>query len=254
MGNKKQLIAVQMLSLLLFGVTVFAQQNQDTTAVYYVADYNVEWESLMEWNQMYRDHSVPTLQELEEEGIITGWSAWMHNTGGEYNWRLVIGSSDWDNYDEFWDRYLSGYPEEVMEQSGDMLTSHRDQIWDAALVRYAENVDETQYIYEALYQIKFSNMPSWNSTMREREVPLWDAALEDGLIKGYVVLGHNTGDRYNHGRVYLFSEWDDMDDFTGSVMGEILSDAELWNRMGSMIEAHTDAIWERVPDQVEESN
>lgn len=254
MLRKTYFILMQLVCLLLLVSIVYAQQNQDTTNVYYVADYNIEWESLLEWNQMYREHSVPLLQDLEDEGIITGWSAWMHNTGGDYNWRLVLGSSNWDNFDEFWDRYLSGHPEDVMEQSGDMLTSHRDQIWDAAMVRYAENADETKYIYEALYQIKFSNMQSWNSTMKEREVPLWDDALENDLIKGYVVLGHNTGDLYNHGRVYLFSEWDDMDDFNGSVMGEILSDAELWNQMGSMIEAHTDAIWESVPKQLEGDN
>lgn len=255
MSIKKHHLIIQLVCLVIFGSTTYAQQqDQDTTNLYYVADYNIAWESILEWNKMYQDHSVPILQGLVDDGVITGWSAWMHNTGAEYNWRMVIESSTWDNLDQFWDQYLSGYPEDVMEESGDMLTAHRDQIWDASMVKFAENVSDTKYIYEALYQVNFSNMESWNSIMQEREIPVWDKAMENDLINGYVVLGHNTGDRYNHGRVYLFSEWDTMDDFHGYIMEDILSDAKLWNKVGSMIEAHTDAIWERVPDQLQSAN
>ncbi len=247
-------ISIQLIGACLLFSTVTAQEETDQENMYYVADYNIKWESIFEWNKIYREHSVPILQSLEDEGVISGWSAWMHNTGGQYNWRLVVASSTWDNYDEFWDEYLSRFPEEEMEKTGHIVTAHRDQVWNADIIKYADNADSTQYIYEALYQVNFGNMEQWNKTMNEKEVPLWDKALEDNMISGYVVLGHNTGDRYNHGRVYLFNEWDKMDDFQSYVMGNILSDEELWNQMGSKIIDHTDTIWERVHKQTEDSN
>ncbi|MDX1586778.1 MAG: hypothetical protein R3222_08535, partial [Balneolaceae bacterium] len=58
----------------------------------------------------------------------------------------------------------------------------------------------------------------------------------------------------NHGRVYLFTEWDKMDDFNGMMMENIVSDPQLWTKIGSMMQAHTDVIWERVPSQAASSS
>ena len=243
-----------MLCLGLMAGAATAQEDNNDEAMYYVADYNIAWESLMEWNNIYQKHSVPILQALVDEEVISGWSAWMHNTGGDYNWRMVISSANWDNMDNFWDEYLSRFPEKIMQETGHILTSHRDQIWDAALVKYADDASETKYIYEALYQVNFGDMQQWNQTMQDKEVPMWDKAMDNDIIKGYVVLGHNTGDRYNHGRVYLFTEWDKMDDFNGMMMENIVSDPQLWTKIGSMMQAHTDVIWERVPSQAASSS
>lgn len=37
-------------------------------------------------------------------------------------------------------------------------------------------------------------------------------------------------------------------------MSNLMSDAELWKSIGNMTKDHTDVIWERVPDQPQNSN
>lgn len=253
---RKQWISLPIFLLLplFFTASLQAQENTDTTAVYYIADYDIEWESLMEWNESYRNHSVPLLRALEEEGIITRWSAWMHNSAGEYNWRMVVGSTGWDKLDEFWDEYLGRMPEEAMQQTSGMIRAHSDQIWDATMVNYGDQADQTKYAYELLYRVDFSDMSAMMENTRENEIPRWNDGIEQGMITGWVILGHNTGGSYNHGVVWLFDDWDKMDDFAEYALEYVLTDEDKFKEVFSMINDHTDIIWESVPMTMEGSN
>ncbi len=236
-------------AICLISSTAFAQDENTSPNQLYVADYDIEWGSIFEWIQIYQEHTVPLLQELQEEGVIEGWSAWVHNSGGEYNFRMVFEAQQWDDFDNFWDEFLSRASDDYEGNPEAMIKAHRDQIWNISKEKYGEDIDDAKYVYISLYQVKFSDMSEWNKTVKEKEYPLWDQAMEDNQISGYLVLGHNTGDRYNHKRVYLFDNWDHMDEFSNTVVGTLASDAELWKKYGGMIQAHTDVIWERVPDK-----
>lgn len=254
MNYFKKHFAFLMVLIFLGTLSAGAQDDADSGGLFYIADYNIDWQSLADWNEAYWEHSVPILQTLVDEGIITGWSAWQHNSGGDYNWRMVIDAADWDNFNEFWDEYLGRLPEEAMQQTSPMIRSHRDQIWDNEMSNFPESAADAKWAYEALYQVDFTDIEEWTDDMKDKDISVWNSAMEKGLLAGWAVMGHNTGDRFNHGQVFLFQEWDQMDDFMNYSFEAIMSDEERWTKIGSMMKGHTDAIWERVLNDSESGN
>jgi hypothetical protein len=85
---------------------------------------------------------------------------------------------------------------------------------------------------------------SWNETA----APILNGAMEDGILGGWVREGHNTGGRYNWKVLYLFEEWDHIDDLFERLVSQLMADAELWQKLGRMIAAHDDIIWTSVPE------
>ena len=238
-------------ALLLAAPSLPAQQaeEQPPTQVY-VAHHKISYADLEEWNALYHEHAVPILRELVDEGVIQGWGAWQHSTGGEYNWRFAVRASQWSQLGEFWEAYLGRLAErapEAFARTGAMIQAHYDEIWDVTQVNVPEGLN-AQYLYDSRFQISFAEMAQWNSIWTDVVVPILNQAMEDGLLGGWVIKGHNTGGRYNWKVLYLFEEWDDMDDLFERVLSQLTADAELWQRIGNMLRAHDDVIWASVPD------
>lgn len=233
--------------ILLLATTSFAQQDGETNIQQYVADYAIAWQDLPEWTEMHHEQTVPVLDSLVEAGTIEGWSAWEHHTGSEYNWRMIIDAREWDDFDNFWDGFFGAFSEEDFERSGNMIQAHRDLIWDTPEVEISESAESITWAYEGLYQINFSDMQAWNADWEEVVVPILEEAMANDILAGWVVNDHNTGYRFNRVQVFLFEEWDDIDDFWNMFIGGLTSNPDTWDRIGSMIQAHDDVIWHRVP-------
>lgn len=71
---------------------------------------------------------------------------------------------------------------------------------------------------------------------------------------GWVVLGHNPGGSYNHGVVWLFDEWDKLDDFASYTSKYVTKDEAKFTEVFSIIRDHTDIIWVSVPMSMDDSN
>lgn len=224
------------------------QQEEESPPLHYIADYKVAWEDLPEWTRDHHEHAVPLLDSLVQEDVITGWSAWQHNTGSDYNWRLVIVADAWADFDNFWAEYLGRFPDEALEAGEEMIRAHRDEVWNEAELRMPESAADARLAYQALYQIDFDDVEAWQEHRESTVIPILEQAIADGILAGWVVETHNTGDRFNRSEVYLFKEWDHIDDFWGRVLSELMADEEVWHRVGGMIRAHDDAIWERVQE------
>jgi hypothetical protein len=234
----------------ILGAPALAAQDATGEQVY-TAYYKIGYADLPEWIRTYNAYAVPVLEQLVEEGVITGFGSWQHNTGGEYNWRFVVRSEDWDNFDTFWSAYLS---RSAQAAEGDgmepdmwmrMIQGHYDEIWDITKMNVPAGI-QARYMYDSRFQLSFADMGAWDSMWSETVMPVLDQSIADGILAGYVVEGHNTGGRYNWKILYLFEEWDHMDDMFARAMGA-MSDPEVWNTMGSMIAAHDDVLWETVP-------
>jgi len=215
-----------------------------------VASFKIAYSDVEEWIGIYHEHAVPTLQQLQEEGVITGWAVWQHSTGGEYNWSFAILAEQWDKYDQFWREYLGRLEERSADASARwnaMIQAHEDEIWNITSQHFSDPAPEDAYLYEALFQVGYDDLDEWNRYWSESVTPILDQAMEDGLLGAWVILGHNTGGRYNWRILYFFEEWDDMDDLFELVLGQIPSDAAIWQQ----IQAHDDVIWAAVPDPAE---
>jgi hypothetical protein len=102
-------------------------------------------------------------------------------------------------------------------------------------------------MYESLFQVSFSDMEEWNRIWSEKSVPYLDQAMEEGILSGWIVLGHNTGGRYNVKVLYFHDSWDEMDEFFEGHLGSLAEDPEVWKSIGRMIDAHDDVLWAAVP-------
>jgi hypothetical protein len=242
--------------LLLFTVLtlVFVPRGvhaQDEPTLLYVAYQKVGYADLAEWTRLYHEHSVPVLQELQDEGVIEGWNVWQHSTGGEYNWRFGFRTTEWSQLGTFWTAYLSrlqARSPEAFARTGAMTQAHYDEIWNITSTNIPAPAPAFTYFYDSQFQVGFDELPAWNQTWNATVTPMLNQAMADGTLGGWVIEEHNTGGRYNWKVIYLFEEWDTIDDFFETVLGQLMANEEVWSRVGRMMDAHEDLLWTVVPD------
>ncbi|MFN1834953.1 hypothetical protein AB2B38_006805 [Balneola sp. MJW-20] len=248
MNQLKQVLSALVVLLILFGSTGYAQ-DQSVTEYAYVADFKINYGDMMDWMESHYEYTVPVLNSLQEDGIITGWSVWQHNTGSDYNWRMVFNTSGWANINNFWNTYFERMPAEAMESSMGMIEAHRDNIYVSAAYQYAEDAN-IKYAYESQFHINFSDLEAWNEVWAEKMKPVIEGQMSSGNSAGYYIGDHSTGNKYNRIQVYFFEDWDHIDDFNAALMGSMLSDPEEWKTTGSLVQSHDDIIWELVPYEI----
>lgn len=231
----------------LLAVPLSAQQADPPPPTHlYEAYFKISFADLPAFIESYQQHTVPVMRQLQEEGTIQGWNAWTHETGGEYNWRFAIRTWDWAALGTFWEEYLSRLSAEGMAAGNQMIASHYDEIWGIDDIHVTEGID-TQYMYSSGFQVSFGDLEHWNRAWDHHAAPVLNQGMTDGLLGGWVILSHNTGNRHNWRVLYLFEEWDDMDDLFKRLLDALQSDPHVWETIGRMIQSHEDNIWSPVP-------
>lgn len=228
-----------------------AQEPERQPVHIYEAYYKVNFGELDEWTRDFETYSVPVLEQLRSEGVIEGWGHWQHNVGSEYNVRFGIRFYDWASIDTFWNRYLerlmAAMPEAEQVAAFERVEAHYDEIWDIADVSIRDGA-RTNQMYASTFRVGFADGQEWNRIWRELVLPILGEAMDAGILNGVVLLSHNTGPAHNHKVLYLFEEWDHMDDMWNSFfqkMGE--RHPEELQRIFSLVRAHDDVIWSAAP-------
>ena len=242
-------------ALLVFPLGACAAQEPANPSHVYEAYFRVSPADMDEWNRIYREISIPVLTELQEEGVIEGWTEAEHSSGSDYNVRMAIRTFDWASIGTFWDEFLSRVDERQTEAESDafyrMIDSHYDEIWEFVAANVPDD-SPSQYLYASTYQVSFADMEEWTRIWTEVTGPILDQGMADGLLGGWVLLGHNTGGPHNFKVLYLFDEWDDIDDLFAALQETMAEDHPAdWAMTQEMRVAHADAIWEPTPDEAE---
>ena len=238
---RRLLLAVLLLAVI--SPTTAAQDPVGTRI--YIALYNIHYGDIPQWTADYREHFAPILEELVSEGALTAFNMRMHHTGGEYTIRQGLIGDDDTNFEAVWDAYLSRSAERspiASERASRMILAHTDEVWNLDISNIPTGA-ETQYTYEAHFQVNFADLERWNAIWAERLLPAMDQAMEDGILQGYVIEGHNTGGPYNWKFLALYDEWDDFDEIEAAVFGALPLDHEVW----MMFTAHKDELWAALP-------
>lgn len=222
-------------------------QAQEQPEHVYLAFYRIGYADLDAWNRDYWEHSVPILQDLQEEGVIEGFNQWQHDVGSEYNVRFAVRTYDWASLGTFWDEYLSRLSEANPESDGRMIRAHRDEIWDIDEVHMSEGGEggaDAPRIYASSFRYNFADSEAWNRAWSETAAPILQEAMEQGILGGWVKLSHNTGGPHNSKILYFFESWDDIDDLFGKLLGDMAEDdPEEFDRIMGLFQAHDDVIW-----------
>ncbi len=223
-----------------------AAAQEDPGAHVYLAYFKIGYNDLPAYLELHDRVEVPLLNELVEEGVLTGFGLQTHNTGGEYNLRLAVRSNDWASLGDFWSKYLARFAERhpaEFARSNEMIVAHTDEVWDISRSNVPQGAP-VRYLYDSKFQVRFSQMDAWNAAWNEHLIPLMDKAIADGLLGGWVIEEHNTGGPDNWKVLYLFESWDTMDDFFAAFLPAAMSNQTLLGLMGSAMQSHDDIIWE----------
>jgi len=87
-------------------------------------------------------------------------------------------------------------------------------------------------------------MEEWNRLWTEVTIPILDELMDDGLLAGWVHLGHNNGGPHNSQFLYLYEDWDDIDDAFYRLRETLARDhAVEWQTIQRLFDAHDDVIW-----------
>lgn len=247
----RTIIAVLATLVLVSAVPVMAQEGPPR---YVNESYlQISFADVDEWNAIYREHIVPVLQELQDEGMLEGWFFSSHQTGGSYNYRLAFRFYDWASIMPFFDAYFARLTErapDALERTGHMIMSHEDEIWEISDVHVSEDGPPIRYLYASVFQVSLADMDEFNQLYEEVWTPVLTDLVSEGLLNGWVVLNHAFGGRHNWKILYFCEEWDKIDDFFQSYLGRLREQhpAE-FEKAGRMVVSHRDNLWVPVPAQ-----
>lgn len=215
----------------------------------YEAYYSVDAAGMSDWNRRYSEYSVPVLAGLVEEGLIEGFGQSRHHTGGDdYNIRFVVRTFDWASLNIFWGEYLSrlqeATPAAEWAAGSRSVARHRDEIWDIEAVQFGDATDaDVSHMYAASYLVNFQDMSEWNELWTSLMKPVLETARQEGILLGWVKLGHNTGGPHNVKLLYFVEDWDQLDDLFRTFGNSRDGNAAGWERFAELTRAHDDDIW-----------
>ena len=163
-----------------------------------IASHSVRFSDIPGFAALYRGTAVPIMETLVEDGMITGYGVWMHNTGGKYNLRWHLAGMEGTNFEQAWLRIsseIAAADPEAFEAFNRSILAHKDETWNIGL-RNVESPGDAGYVYENLFQVNRADLSEWNQLWGD-VLPALDEAISDGLMRGYIVEEHNMGGEFN---------------------------------------------------------
>ena len=206
---------------------------------------NLRYSGIPGFIKLYRDAAVPIMETLVEDGMITNYGAWMHNTGGKYNIRWHLAGMAGTNFEEAWTAIISGMGEadaEALEDFNRNIMNHKDETWSLGR-RNVEAPGDAAYVYENLFKVNRADLSEWSALWDDVLTQL-DGSVSDGLMRGYIVEEHNMGGDFNWKLVVFFDSWDIIDDAQAVFFQHLPLNQRIWH----LAIAHKDELWQKFPE------
>ena len=113
-------------------------------------------------------------------------------------------------------------------------------------VQADEYEQEETYIYATYMYCDVAGQDEVDEAFEEIDKPVLEAAVRDGMIKGYGWLVHHTGGQWRRIRYHTAGSIDDLLAALDSIGKKIAEAAGDDNRMGELCGSHDDYIWRSV--------
>jgi hypothetical protein len=77
---------------------------------FYDTQFLVNFADLERWTEAWTGKLRPALQGAVDDGILDGWVEESHNTGGRFNWKVILMIDEWDDIGDLQSRFFSAAP------------------------------------------------------------------------------------------------------------------------------------------------
>lgn len=236
----------------LFGVAMaigfmpVAAQEEDADPYVRESYWKLSYADLEDWVGTYTEYVVPVLANLQEQGLINGFTAGQHNTGGEYNFRFVMIVPDWGSIDAALQALNAGMAEAGTPDMSAMIQAHEDHIWRLTDLYQREGTPANRYLYIAKFNVRPSELQMWNTYYDDVWRPALMGATEEGLLNGFAVEQHEHGGSMNWQLLLLMPDWDSIDDAWAAQFAAFEASGERFDAIGRAFTAHADDIWDTI--------
>ena len=88
----------------------------------------IPYEDWMGFTDVFNEAAGPVLAQAREDGIVSGWVIETHNTGGRFNWKVIILFPEWNDIHELQTRLLTAVP--LTHPMWDYWKGHKDELWE----------------------------------------------------------------------------------------------------------------------------
>lgn len=229
---------------LAIGFTPAAGQEEEADPYVRESYWTVSYADLEDWVSTYTEHVVPVLSDMQEQGLINGFTAGQHNTGGKYNFRFVLIVPDWASIDVAMEALNSGMAASGAPNLGEMIQAHEDQIWRLTDLYQREGAGPNEYLYIAKFRVRPSEMGMWNTYYDEVWRPALMGATEQGIMNGFAVEQHEHGGSMNWQLLLLMPDWDSIDDAWAAQFAAFDASGDRFDALARAFTAHEDDIWQ----------
>lgn len=231
---------------LAIGFSPVAAQEEEADPYVRESYWTVSFADLEDWVSTYNEYVVPVLSGMQEQGVINGFTAGQHNTGGEYNFRFVMIVPDWASIDSALEALNSGMAAAGAPDFSGMIQAHEDHIWRLTDIYQREDAPANQHLYIAKFNVRPSEFEMWNSFYDEVWRPALMEATEAGTMNGFAVEQHEHGGAMNWQLLLLMPDWDSIDDAWAAQFAAFAASGERFDALARAFTAHSDDIWDTI--------
>lgn len=208
--------------------------------------WQVSYADLEDWIGTYNDYVVPALTSMQEEGLINGFTAGQHNSGGRYNFRFVMIVPDWGSIDAALQALNSRMAEAGTPDLSSMIQAHEDNIWRLTDLYQREGAAPNRHLYIAKFNVRPSELEMWNAYYDEVWRPALLEVTEAGTMNGFAVEQHEHGGAMNWQLLLLMPDWDSIDDAWAAQFAAFEASGDRFEAITRAFIAHEDDIWDTI--------
>ncbi len=94
----------------------------------YENSVQVPYEHWLTFTDRWNDALGETLEQARADGVLAGWVVETHNTGGRFNWKVLLLVPTWNDIGELQERFYGALP--LDHPLWSYWAAHKDELWE----------------------------------------------------------------------------------------------------------------------------
>jgi hypothetical protein len=168
----------------------------------YTQYIKTDFSDMPAWIEYHRQHEVPVLEALVDEGLLLSFGLWAHDTGGEHNLRYNYVVPDLEGVARAGAAYVARVDSAAFRSAISMIREMTDEVWVIGDGNMPDGGSPAPFVYESLFQVELAGLDQWNAEFEKYQRPALERAMAEGLISAWAKLDHAIGGPWNSKQIY----------------------------------------------------